>query len=297
MSRDFVIETDRLEKRYGAFEAVAGISLRVRPACITGFLGRNGAGKSSTIRMLLGMIAPSGGTGRVLGHRIDDPRESVALRRQIAYVGEDKGLYAYMTVAEMIRFTRSFYADWREDVAQALLREFNLPPGRNVKALSKGMRTKLALLLALARRPALMILDEPTEGLDPVSIEELLQTLVRYCADGTSIFFSSHQLTDVERVADHIIMIDRGHLVLETSLDDLREHYRTLQVGFAEPPQLDRLQLAGVERVRISGRQATLLVNADAEGVARRMQSAGAVSLDISPVTLREVFLHKVATP
>jgi ABC-2 type transport system ATP-binding protein len=128
--------------------------------------------------MLLGMSRPTSGTGRVLGRAIDDARASRDARRHIAFVAEDKQTYAYMTVGQMIAFARSFYGDWRADVEARLLRQYGLPLRRRVKALSKGMRTKLALLLALARRPQLLILDEPSEGLDPVSIEELLQSLV-----------------------------------------------------------------------------------------------------------------------
>jgi ABC-2 type transport system ATP-binding protein len=127
----------------------------------------------------------------------------------------DKQLYQYMTVEEVIGFTKSFYTDWQPEIEQRLLKEYQLPRGRKVKALSKGMRTKLALLLALSRRPALLILDEPSEGLDPVSIEELLQSLVDAAADGTTIFFSSHQIAEVERVAEHVCIIDHGKLVMD----------------------------------------------------------------------------------
>jgi ABC-2 type transport system ATP-binding protein len=199
MNPEIVIETQDLTKRYGNVEAVRAVSFQVRDGCITGFLGRNGAGKSSTIRMLLGMISPTAGTGTVLGHRIDDPKQSLLIGRRVAYVGEDKGLYAYLTVEQMVRFTRSFYPDWRPEIEQCLLKDYQMPLRRKVKALSKGMRTKLALLLALSRRTDLLILDEPTEGLDPVSIEELLQTLAGVAADGTAVFFSSHQLAEVER--------------------------------------------------------------------------------------------------
>jgi ABC-2 type transport system ATP-binding protein len=156
-----VIETHQLRKRYGTSEAVRGLDLCVEPNRITGFLGANGAGKSTTIKMLLGMVKPTGGSGTVLGRKIDDPEGSVDLRRHIAYVSEDKRLYSYMTVQETIRFTRSFYPDWRNDVEKELLRSYELPTDRKVGALSKGMRTKLALLLALSRQPALLILDEP----------------------------------------------------------------------------------------------------------------------------------------
>lgn len=296
MNPETVIETQDLTKRYGDVEAVRGLSFQVRGGCITGFLGRNGAGKSSTIKMLLGMIGPTAGTGTVFGHRIDNPKQSLLIRRRVAYVGEDKGLYAYLTVGQLIRFTRSFYSDWRPETEQRLLKAYQLPLRRKVKALSKGMRTKLALLLALSRRPDLLILDEPTEGLDPVSIEELLQTLAGVAADGTAVFFSSHQLAEVERIADAVLMIDRGRLVLDASLDHVRENYRRVTAGFdARPPQ-EEFQMPGVERMRTSGRQVALLASRNAEAVAEFARSLGAVSVEVEPVSLREIFLETVQT-
>src|ERR1700721_2619781 len=222
MSSDYVIETRKLTRRYGHVEAVSGLDLKVSRQHITGFLGRNGAGKSTTIKMLLGMTHPSGGGGAVLGPPIDKAKASREIRRNVAYVGEDKELCPYMTVEQLIAFTASFYPDWRPDKARRLQDRYQLPSGRKVKALSKGMRTQLALLLALSRRPALLILDEPTEGLDPVAIEELLQTLSGLPADGTSVFFSSHQISEVERIADRVCIIDRGRLAVDLSLDEIR---------------------------------------------------------------------------
>lgn len=293
MIAERIIQTTDLTKDYGSFRAVDRLNCRVRAERITGFLGRNGAGKSSTIKMLLGMIRPSSGSGTVLGYRIDDPKQSIKIRRRIAYVGEDKGLYGYMTVAELIRFTRSFYTDWHSHMERRLLAEYRLPPGRKVKALSKGMRTKLALLLALARRPALLILDEPTEGLDPVSIEELLQTLVAAPANGTTVFFSSHQLSEVERIADDILMIDRGAAVLDMPLEQMRENYRRISLGFStEAPEIEAIR--GVEKVRCQGRQATILASSNADGIVQLGRERGAVDIHIAPVTLREIFLETV---
>ena len=150
MSTSCIIETDKLTKRYRNCEAVRSLSLRVAGQRITGFLGRNGAGKSTTIRMLLGMTHPTSGTGTVLGMSITDPKANREMRREVAYVGEDKQLYTYMTVEQLIRFIKSFYPDWQPEVEQRLLKQYQLPQARKVKALSKGMRTKLALLLALA---------------------------------------------------------------------------------------------------------------------------------------------------
>jgi ABC-2 type transport system ATP-binding protein len=287
------IEAEALTKRYDGHVAIDRLSFSVQRGCITGFLGRNGAGKSTTLKMLLGMIAPSSGTARVLGHRIDDPRASVALRRRVAYVAEDKGLYAYMTVKELLRFTRSFYPDWRADYEARLLAQYQLPLDRKVKTLSKGMRTKLALLLGLSRQPELLILDEPSEGLDPVAMEQLLQELTARCSDGTTVFFSSHQLSDVERIADHFVIIDRGALALEASLDELRAHYRTITVGFAgDPPS--GLTMPGVLSARARGRQVALLVNDNVDQVSQRARALGATSVQVASVSLREVFLDRV---
>lgn len=292
--RDRIIRTESLTKRFGTFTAVDGIDLSVRPGRITGFLGRNGAGKSSTIKMLLGMIAPTSGEGWVCGLRIEDAGESIRIRRQVAYVGEDKGLYGYMTVEQLVRFTRSFYPDWQMDVERRLLADYQLPPKRKVKALSKGMRTKLALLLALARHPALLILDEPTEGLDPVSIEELLQCLVSAPANGTTVFFSSHQLSEVERIADDIVMIDRGRVALDLPLDQIRDNYRRVTLGFAGQPPVVPQGLAGVEHVRVSGRQVAIIASHNAAAIAEFGRERCAVDIQIAPVSLRELFLETV---
>ncbi len=294
MNDEFAIETVDLTKRYGGFEAVSRLSFRVARQRITGFLGRNGAGKSSTIKMLLGMIHPTSGGGTVLGHRIDDPEESLKIRRRVAYVGEEKGLYAYMTVRQLIRFTLSFYQDWRPEAERRLLGRYELPLDRKVKALSKGMRTKLALLLALARRPALLILDEPTEGLDPVSIEELLEMLAGASAEGTAVFFSSHQLSEVERIADDILIIDHGRLIMDISLDRLRHDFRRITVGFHNPPAEAVFRIPGVQHVRANGRQITMLATGGAEDILELARSLDAVSVEVAPVTLREVFLDTV---
>src|SRR5258708_1219847 len=188
MTNTPVILTRDLAKSFGGAVAVRGLNLCVEKNRITAFLGQNGAGKSTTIKMLLGMVRPTCGEGTVLGKRITNAEENRDMRRKVAYVAENKPLYGYMTVEQTIRFASSFYSDWRVDVARRLINEYRLPPQRKVKALSKGMRTKLALLLAFARCPELRILDEPSEGLDPAGIEHLRQIFVAQSAEGGSIF-------------------------------------------------------------------------------------------------------------
>jgi ABC-2 type transport system ATP-binding protein len=291
-----VVETNGLGKSYGRISAVRDLNLTVGPGRITAFLGLNGAGKSTTIRMLLGMIRPTEGSGTVLGRRIDDPAGSLEFRRRVAYVSEDKRLYGYMTVEQIIRFTSSFYPDWRADVVRTLLKQYDLPPDRKIRSLSKGMRTKLALLLALARRPQLLILDEPSEGLDPVGIEDLLQSLVAQCAEGTAVFFSSHQIAEVERVADQVCILHQGRLVLDASLDDLRLSYRQIDMVFPSlPAELQsQLQLEGVESIRTSGHQMSVFASRNADAIMERARDLHAGSIECAPVGLREIFLRKV---
>jgi ABC-2 type transport system ATP-binding protein len=230
-----VIETIELSKNYGTHQAIRGMNLSVQAGSVCAFLGQNGAGKSSTIKMLLGMIHPTSGSGSIFGHRIDKESDSLKIRQKVAFVAEDKRLYDYMSVNQIIRFTKSFFPRWDHALEARLLEQFELPPERKIRQLSKGMRTKLALLLGFARGCELLILDEPTEGLDPVAIEAVLQIVVSLAAQGTTIFFSSHQIAEVEQVADHVLMIDRGKLVLDAPMDRVKEQYRHIQAVFTEP--------------------------------------------------------------
>jgi ABC-2 type transport system ATP-binding protein len=294
MTNTSAIQTHDLTKSYGSLTAVRALNLSVAWKRITAFLGQNGAGKSTTIKMLLGMTRPTSGDGTVLGKRITDPAENRELRRKVAYVAEDKPLYGYMTVEQTILFASSFYSDWRPDEAGRLLSEYKLPPQRKVKSLSKGMRTKLALLLAFARRPELLILDEPSEGLDPVAIEHLLQTLVARAAEGVAIFFSSHQISEVERVADHVCILEKGCLLVDASLDHLRQFYRRIELIFPFPPPQREFQITGVERIQTKGHQMSVFASSNAEDVVERAHNLNAVSVEVAPLGLRDIFLETV---
>ena len=295
MSDAFVIETSDLRKQYGGVEALRGLSLQVPAGSIYGFLGRNGAGKTTTIKVLLGMARPTSGSARVFGVAAGGPEASVDIRRRIGFVSDDKDLYDYMTVGGMIRFTAAFFPRWRADLEQRYLRSFELPLDRKVKALSRGTRTKLALLLALCRGAALLILDEPTSGLDPAMTEEVLQALVTHVAsEELTVFFSSHQITEVDQIADHVAIIDRGRAVVTGALDDLRESYRRVQFVFDNDAPETTFRSPGVERVRRKGRVLTVLSSAGAERILDEARALNPVSVDIVPVTLKEIFLETV---
>jgi len=204
----FVIETSGLRKHYGPggqIEALRGLDLHVPPGSIHGFLGRNGAGKTTAIKVLLGMARPTSGEARVFGLAAHVQDASVEIRRRTGFVSDDNDLYDYMTVAEMIRFTSPFFPRWRRDLEERYLRKFELPLDRKVKALSRGMRTKLALLLALCRGAELLVLDEPTSGLDAQSEQVVFEALDRLMKGKTTIVIAHHLATT--RRADMIFVV------------------------------------------------------------------------------------------
>jgi ABC-2 type transport system ATP-binding protein len=292
----FVIETADLHKRYDGVEALRGLTVRVPRGSIFGFLGRNGAGKTTTIKVLLGMARPTGGAARVFGMPADEESASVEIRHRTGFVSDEKALYDYMTVGEMVRFTASFYPKWRRDVAERYVRRFDLPVDRTVKALSRGMRAKLALLLAVSRGAELLILDEPTSGLDPAATEEVLKALVAHVAqEEMTVFFSSHQLAEVDQIADHVAIIDRGRAVVAGALDDLRQNFRRIQLVFDGAAPEAAFHAPGVERVRREGRILTVWSSAGAELVLTEARALRPMSMDVAPVTLKDIFLESVA--
>ncbi len=296
MSEALAIETVDLQKRYDAIDALRGLNLRVPRGSIFGFLGRNGAGKTTTIKLLLGMTRPTAGQARVLGLSAEDIASSVSIRERTGFVDENKALYEYMTVEEIVRFTASFYPKWRRDLEKRYLQAFELPLAQKTSALSLGMRSKLSLLLALCRGAELLVLDEPTSGLDPAASEAVLQTIVTHVStENLTVFFSSHHLADVDQIADHIAIIDAGRTIVTGELEDLRAQYRRVQFVFnGEAPDLT-FRAPGVVRIRREGRVLTVLSNAGSDALIEEAMRFGPVSADVLPVTLKEIFLESVS--
>jgi ABC-2 type transport system ATP-binding protein len=293
----WAIETSALRKRFDGVEALCGLDLQVPRGSIFGFLGRNGAGKTTTLKVLMGMARPSAGTARVFGLAADDPRASVDIRRRTGFVSDDKDLYDAMSVESSIRFTASFFPRWRGDLEQRYLRQFDLPLRRTVKTLSRGMRTKLALLLVLCRGAELLLLDEPTSGLDPAVTEEVLQAVVGHVAsEGMTVFFSSHQIPEVDQIADHVAIIDHGRTVVAGALDDLRQEFCRVQLVFDGEAPSPVFRAPGVERVRRSGHVLSVLSSAGAATVIEEARALRPRAIDTVPVSLKDIFLETVAT-
>ncbi|MGA3210399.1 MAG: ABC transporter ATP-binding protein [Terriglobales bacterium] len=292
---DVVIATHGLSKSYSGNPALRGLDLAVPRGSICGFLGRNGAGKTTTLKLLLGMLRQDAGEICLFGEPVESEESAIAARRRLAFVSEDKELYAFMTVGQTIRFTRAFFPHWRRDLEEKYLDLFRLPLQKAVPKLSKGMRTQLMLLLAMARGAELLIMDEPTSGLDPAMTEDVLQALANLAAgDGTTIFFSSHQLAEVEQLCNRVCLIDKGQVVIDGVLDDLKLQYRRILAVFIGDPPPQLADVPGIDHFRRRGQTASLLVHKDVDQVVDRVRELGADSVEVRPATLKELFLDHV---
>lgn len=292
---EFVIETMQLRKSFGGKTALDGLDLKVPAGSIFGFLGRNGAGKTTTIKLLMGILKPGAGVANVFGLPVSNPTAALEARRRIGFVTEDKELYPYMTVDQIIRFTRPFFPKWRDDLEKRYRKVFDLQPNAKVPNLSKGIRSKLMLLLAISRGAELLILDEPTDGLDPAAVEDVLRELVSLAAsEGMTILFSSHQLAEVEQIADHVSIIDHGRAVVGDSLDDLKARYQRFHIVFENEPRAPLDWPAGVEHVRQEGRSVSILASRNVREIREQAQSIPGTVVEQFPVTLKEIFLEHV---
>jgi ABC-2 type transport system ATP-binding protein len=241
------------------------------------------------------MLRADAGTAQVFGLRVFNPGEAVKIRGRVGFVTDEKELYPYMTVEQVISFTRPLFSKWSDDLAQRYLQMFDLAPAQKIPHLSKCMRSKLMLLLALSRRAELLILDEPTEGLDPAAVELILRELVTISAtEGTTIFFSSHQLAEVEQIADRVSIIDHGRAIIGDSLDDLKARYRRLHIVFAKDLHAPVRWADGVEHVQQDGRTVSILASRNVAELIEQARSIPGTAVEQYPVTLKEIFLEHV---
>ena len=287
---DLAIKLEGVGKKYRYF-TLDNIHLEVPPGQIMGLIGPNGAGKSTTIRILMGLVHQDRGEVHVLGHRM--PAEQVAAKWDIGFASEDMRLYDAMTLDWHMRLTRSIYPKWDEAYAQILLKRFGLRAEQKIKGLSHGQRVKSTLLLVLARHPRLLVLDEPTTGLDPVARHEILRELTAVMNDeGRSILFSSHNTQDVEQISDQITFIDRGRIIDSMDKEAYLDRWRRLRLE--APLGIELPALPGIISIRQSGRLAVATANEFVPGIATAYENSGARIQRIENMTLEEIFVAKV---
>lgn len=291
------IEIHGLVVKYGSKPAVDGLTFTVPTGTIFGFLGPNGSGKTTTIKTLLGFRRPDGGSARVLGY--DVASQSLQVRVRVGYVSETNSLYDFLTIPQLCAFCRSLSPEWNQQVVDRYIGLFGLPPREKVGRLSKGMKSQLALSLALGGNPDLLILDEPTAGLDPLARHEFLNTLIsEVAAEGKTIFFSSHMLSEVEVVADWVAIIRKGKLVLCDELDHLKQTQKVVKLTYAELPPVSEIEmlrsLPEVKSLAQEGRSVRLVAQGNVDTLTQTIQTRPYELRDVETVdlNLEDLFLE-----
>ena len=288
--KDLTVQFEGVCKRYPHF-TLDNIDLELPTSSIMGFIGANGAGKSTTIRILMGLVHQDKGSVNVLGHSM--PAGQVEAKRDIGFVSEDMRLYGAASLRWHMEFVRSIYPRWDQPYAEKLLQRFDLKAEQKIKGLSHGQRVKAALLLALARRPKLLVLDEPTTGLDPIARHEVLGELMAVLADEErTILFSSHNTQDVEQISDQITFIDRGKIIDSDDKEIFLDRWRRLRLVLPQDAEIPRLP--GVIDVGGSGRLPVLTTNHYEPAMVSICQELGATVEAVDSMTLEEIFVANV---
>jgi len=288
-SSSAVISIAALSRRFGTKQALEDVNLFVPRGCVFGLVGENGAGKTTLIKHILGLFKAQTGSVRIF--HLDPVADPVSVLGRIGYLSEQRGLPGWMRVDELLNYTRAFYPTWDVNYAEELRAQFGLDPAARVKNLSQGQQAKAGLTLALAFRPELLLLDEPSSGLDPIVRRDILEAIIRTVADeGRTVFFSSHLLDEIERMSDQIAMIRNGRIVLTGRLDDLKQMHRQVHLRFeralSTPPKFENaLSLRG------SGRDWTMLWNGELARLNYAAAAAGARIVSEGIPSLDEIFV------
>jgi ABC-type multidrug transport system ATPase subunit len=289
-----IVEIRKVTRMFGKALALDDVSLTVPRGGVFGLIGGNGAGKTTFIKHLLGLLRPQSGSIRVFG--LDPIANPVETLGRIGYLSEDRDLPNWMAVGELMRYTQAFFPTWDETYAEELREAFDLDPTARIKNLSRGQRARAGLLVALAHRPELLVLDEPSSGLDPVVRRDILGAIIRTIADeGRTVLFSSHLLDEVERVADAVAIIHKGRIVLTAAMDEIRETHRRVTLRFGQtyeraPSLVGALSSAG------EGLEWTYVCSGESDQLRRAAEAIGGTVIGDSALTLDEVFLSRIGT-
>jgi ABC-2 type transport system ATP-binding protein len=286
-----IIETNRLSRRYWRTEALRDLTLSVPTGSVFALLGSNGAGKTTAIKVLMNLLAPTSGSATVLG--VDSRRLGEKERAQIGYVSENQKLPLWMTVGQLLDYCRPFYPTWDTALEARLLAQFDQPPGRKLKHLSRGMLMKAALLSTLAYRPKLLVLDEPFSGLDPLARDDFVRGILEASELGDwTVLVSSHDIEEVERLADHVALLEGGRLRFSETTESLLGRFRRMEVTVSGPVQLGAPPAGWLELEQKGGLVKLIVTNFDretTEKTCREYFPEGAVVAH--PMTLREIFV------
>jgi len=286
-----VATIEGLTRRYRRTTALDNVTLNVPRGGVFGLVGENGAGKTTLIKHLLGLLRAQCGSVRVFG--LDPVQYPEQVLGRIGYLSEDRDLPGWMRVSDLMRYTRSFYPKWDSEYAERLRKVFDLDPKAKLRTLSRGQLAKAGLLAALAHRPELLVLDEPSSGLDVLVRRDILTAIVRTVADeGRTVLFSSHLLDEVERVADRVAMIHQGKLVLNQTMESVKETHHRVVIRFAQGQDAPA-DFPGLLHRHRDGRDWTLICEGTREEVQAAVSGDGREILELASPTLEDVFVAR----
>ncbi|MEZ6138239.1 MAG: ABC transporter ATP-binding protein [Pirellulaceae bacterium] len=287
-----VVQVEHLSRQFGKTTALNDVSLTLEPGLVYGLVGANGAGKTTLIKHLMGLLRAKHGSVKVFG--VDPVREPVNVLSRIGYLSEQRDLPEWMQIDEMLEYLSAFYPAWDRAYVAELLETFALDASKKVKQLSKGMRAQAGLIAAVAHHPELLLLDEPSTGLDAVVRKDILNAVIRAVADnGRTVLFSSHLLDEVELMSDHVFMINQGKLVLEGSLEDIREQHQVLSVRFDSCNQ-SLPKIDGILAAERHGKQWHVVCNGNQAHVRQTLADVGGQVEHLRTASLQEIFVARV---
>ncbi len=286
-----VVEVKDVSRHFGTKAALDGVNFHVAAGAVVGLVGENGAGKTTLIKHILGLLKAQSGSVRVFGR--DPVADPVGVLSRIGYLSEEPDMPGWMRVHELMRYIAAFYPSWDPAYAEQLRKEFDLDPNAKVKQLSKGQRARAGLLIALAYRPELLLLDEPSSGLDPIVRRDILGAIIRTIADeGRTVLFSSHLLAEVERVSDRVAMIQSGRILFCDSLDRIKQTHARLTLRF-ENPRIAPPALCGALSWDGAGQEWTAVCSGEVQRLRSAAEELGAHVINQSGVSLDEIFLAR----
>jgi ABC-2 type transport system ATP-binding protein len=286
---DQALVMQAVTRRFGRTTALDSLDLRVAPGSVLGLVGRNGAGKTTALRLAHGLLYPDSGSIRVLG--LDPVADGLEVRTRVALLSEESALYPWMTVAEILRFASALHPRWDRQLAERLREDLDLDPGARIKALSRGTKAKLALVLAAGTRPELLLLDDPTAGLDPLVRREVLGGILGGLSDdGGAVVYASHLIHDIERVADHVVFLDDGRATLDGPMDELKSRIRRVRAVFDDgvPPGL---RIPGVIDGSVDGRMLSVVADSPNGDCAAALRRLGATRVEVESLNLEEILV------